>query len=243
MKKYIISLIVVAFFSCQSEKESKISKLDSYLDSVSNLELIEHVLILPTNVSCQNCVSKVYEFLERLELPENSLFILNGSSEDEIRKISNTYPIKEGFQIKFETDNYFFKEQLVLVNPVLFTKIDNSWIITEIVPYNVNEELEKLFVFGKCNEKIIRDIWPLEFRGTIKKIDFIEDQIELSIQYFESSKIDTVFFLSKGSMDYFKGNVTEGTLMQKEKYSLDYYLMTLIDSMSATVKKYELRCN
>jgi hypothetical protein len=243
MKKYIIALIFIAIFSCQSGKDSSTSKLNSYLDGFSNLEFVEHVLVLPATVSCQYCATKVYEFIERLELPENTLFVLTGSYENEIRKISNSYSIEEGSQIKFDLDNYFFKEQLVFVNPVLFSKNEKEWISTEMVPINVNQELEKLFGFGACNEKIIKNIWPLEFRGTVKKIDFTEDQINLTVRNFEDLNNDTVFFLSKGSMDYFNGNVEEGTLMQKEKFSLDYYLITLIDSMSATVKKQELRCD
>ncbi|MCH6200396.1 hypothetical protein MMU07_12470 [Aquiflexum sp. LQ15W] len=216
--------------------------MESYLENIPNSDNYKHVLVIPATVSCEYCVIKVFEFIERLHLPKDVLFVLTANSEKELNKVSVAYGLKEGQQIIFDTKNYFFLEGLVFITPVLYSKNRVEWDSKEIVPLNVIQELKNLFYFGNCNELIIDKIWPIEFNGNIKKMVLSGDSLSLLIDRLENSSMDTTVFVFKEILDFFKPNLVEGAIIQKQAYSLEYYRMTLIDSMSANSKRYILLC-
>lgn len=242
MKNCSIAIVFFVAFACQSGNESKVSYLESFLVGIPESENFEHVLVIPAAVSCEYCAIKIFEFLERLDLPRNVLFVLTANSKKELNKVTVPYRIIEGTQMKLDTTNYFFLHQLVFVNPVLYSRNTFGWDSRDIVPVNLNDELKNLFYFGECNKSIIDKVWPLEFSGKIKELHVEADRIRLLLGRFENSVPDTTIFLEEGALDFFKSDLIDEGYIQKQRYSLEYYTVNLVDSMSANTKRHILSC-
>lgn len=169
--KFLVIITCVVFMSCSDDEKRKIShkeneSLINFLinNSVEPTE-VDHVLIIPAEQACESCAFKAAEFINALNIPDDTKVIISSYSKESVNLFMNRHNVDVEDNIILDFDNFFSTEGLIMIHPVLYdlsNKIINK---QELYPVNVESTLLNLFGKNQENTTFLEDFYELSLNG------------------------------------------------------------------------------